>query len=182
MHRPNSNQSINRGRPQGRSLAALLIVMLLSVASITACIRNEDLTLEQREHQLETEIMCPVCDGETLDQSQSQTAQDMKQVIRDKLAAGQTNQEIKDYFVESYRTEEILAAPRARGFNLVVWIMPGVIALGGAAIVFFAFRGMRRPAGAASTAVVDRNLAPYLEQIDHDLGLGSGSKGGKADG
>ena len=74
--------------------------------------------------------MCPVCDGQTLDQSQAQLSEDMKTVIRQKIEDGDSNQQIRDYFVERYG-EIVLASPDAGGFNLIAWVMPGVIFLGG---------------------------------------------------
>jgi len=72
----------------------------------------------------------------------------------------------------------VLASPPAGGLNLLAWLMPFAISAGGAAIVFFALRGMRRPAGQARTVQLDRTLEPYLDQVDVDLGLGASSASG----
>ena len=93
-------------------------LLVLSVA--IACVSENDLTDDQRAYTLDRELMCPVCDGQTIDQSHAQIAEDMKLVVREKIAAGESNQEIRDYFVARYG-EVVLASPDASGFNLIVW-------------------------------------------------------------
>ena len=122
---------------------ALGFTALIAVILASSCVREDDLTADQRIHQLSQQLMCPVCDGQTLDQSQAQLSEDMKTVIRQKIEDGDSNQQIRDYFVERYG-EIVLASPDAGGFNLIAWVMPGVIFLGGALLVGNAFLNMRR--------------------------------------
>ena len=126
--------------------------------------------------------MCPVCDGQTLDQSQAQLSEDMKTVIRQKIEDGDSNQQIRDYFVERYG-EIVLASPDAGGFNLIAWVMPGVIFLGGALLVGNAFLNMRRrnrPNPASSEASTSdevelnapqtgREMDEYLKRADREI-------------
>ena len=116
---------------------------LIAVVLASSCVREDDLTADQRIHQLSQQLMCPVCDGQTLDQSQAQLSEDMKAVIHQKIEDGDSNQQIRDYFVERYG-EIVLASPDAGGFNLIAWVMPVVIFLGGALLVGNAFVNMRR--------------------------------------
>ena len=116
---------------------------MLSFCLNTGCVREDDLTLEQRSFQLSKQIMCPVCDGQTIDQSQSQLSKDMKNTIIDKLNKGETNKEIRDFFVSRYG-EEVLAAPSSKGINLIVWIAPIGIFIFGLLIVAHAYKNMRK--------------------------------------
>lgn len=168
MNRPVPEILVSHTRPSRRAFGAFILLLVLSI-SLAACIRDEDLTLEQRQHQLEQELMCPVCDGQTLDQSQAQISRDMKGIISEKLQTGETNAQIKDYFVARYG-EEVLASPTTGGFNLIAWLMPVLIAGGGIAILIFALRGMRKPAQ-QRTPARDQGLERYLERVDHDLGI-----------
>ncbi len=157
--------------------------------SVAACVREDDLTTDQRVYQLSTQLMCPVCDGQTLDQSQAQLSLDMQAVIREKVEEGDSNAAIREYFVDRYG-EVVLASPDAGGFNLVAWAMPVVIFLGGALLVGNAYLNMRRKkreANAASEVVVaardeDRedsvdvedDLEDYLERADREIAAAVG--------
>ena len=157
---------------QMRTIAALVLLAVLALAASAACVREDDLTAEQRAFALEKQLMCVVCNGQTIDESRSQLAADMRAAVREQIAAGKTNQEIRDYFVARYG-ESVLAAPEASGFNLLVWLMPAAIVGGGALAVFFVLKNMRRRPGAAGedgTAMADRQLSKYLEKVDEDLG------------
>ncbi len=75
-------------------------------------------------------IMCPVCQGESISTSPSETARAMLDVVAEKVAAGETDEEIIAYFVASYG-EAILLDPPFAGKTLVVWLLPlPIIALG----------------------------------------------------
>ena len=127
------------------SIASMYLVSVSLITAIlaTSCVREDDLTPDQRVYQLSQQLMCPVCDGQTLDQSQAQLSEDMKAAIRRKIEEGDSNQQIRDYFVERYG-EIVLASPDAGGFNLIAWVMPVVIFLGGSLLVGNAFLNMRR--------------------------------------
>ncbi|NQW21127.1 MAG: cytochrome c-type biogenesis protein CcmH [Chloroflexi bacterium] len=159
----------------GASAIAVLLFVLFFVT--TGCIREEDVTLEQRAHQLAGELMCPVCDGQTIDGSNAQIAQDMRLKVRDLLDGGSTNAEVKDYFVIRYG-QEILAAPSRSGFNLLAWIMPVIIVLGGIGIALITIKNMRK-AGQQAQSLNDQrqflqnDLADYLAQVDRDLVISS---------
>ena len=148
-------------------------ILFLVVMMITfGCIREEDITLEQRMHQLTNQLMCPVCDAQTIDGSNAQISQDMRAKVQELLQEGKSNSEIKDYFVLRYG-EDILAAPKGIGFNLLAWIMPIFIVLGGISIAFLALKNMRRSnTQAAMTGMPKQHeLSKYLKQVDTDLGI-----------
>ena len=67
--------------------------------------------------------MCPVCDGQTIGESQASISNDMKNIIDLQISEGKNNEEILSYFEERYGPE-ILASPPGQGFNRFVWITP----------------------------------------------------------
>lgn len=164
------------------SLLALMAVLLLVT---TSCVREDDISLEQRAHQLSGELMCPVCDGQTIDGSNAQIARDMRAKVQELLQTGESNAEIKDYFVIRYG-EEILAAPEGTGFNLLAWIVPVVIVAIGIVIALLTIKNMQRSGirHAAAVAAVEvvatenksggSDLSDYLAQVDRDLGITDG--------
>ena len=136
------NDQSTTAMPQLRRWLSILLSSFL-LLTISSCVSEDDLTADQRVYQLSQQLMCPVCDAQTLDQSQAQLSEDMKAVIRRKIEEGDSNAEIRAYFVERYG-EVVLASPDAGGFNLIAWVVPVVIFVGGALLVGHAYINMRR--------------------------------------
>jgi cytochrome c-type biogenesis protein CcmH len=84
--------------------------------------------------ELEGQLMCPICEGETLAQSTSPAAQRIKVEIQQRIAAGDTRSQIKSRLVDEWGTR-ILAAPPRHGFDLLAWLLPIVGVLGGASVL-----------------------------------------------
>ena len=148
------------------SLTVLLVISALAALSI-ACGGPEP-TLEERAYALDRELMCPVCDGQTVDQSNAQVSLDMKEVIREKLRAGESEDEILDYFSARYG-DAVLASPPTSGFSAVVWIVPPAALLVGVALLVLVMRRMKKRDTGVEPS--DTNLGDYLAQVDRDLGL-----------
>jgi len=114
---------------------------------------------------LEAELVCPVCET-TLDQSDAPVAQRMKAFIRERIAAGDTEGEIKDALVAQFGPG-VLATPPKSGFGLLAWLLPLGALVGGAIAVGLLVRtwSRRRAPPAAETP-----LSPDLEQrVDEEL-------------
>ena len=159
----------------------ILVLLAAALSVLTAnCVTEDDLTADQRVYQLSQQLMCPVCDGQTLDQSQAQLSEDMKGVIRNKIEEGETNAEIRGYFVERYG-EIVLASPDAGGFNLIAWLVPGLIFVAGALLVGNAYLNMRRRGRLAGEPITRKRvelsqastdepeLEEYLERADREM-------------
>ena len=117
-------------------LALLGAVALLLAPAALASERHPTL------NELENEVMCPVCNT-TLAQSNSDAAKAIEREIQDKIAAGWTKTQIKDFLIQQYG-ESILAAPPKHGFNLLAWLLPIVGLLGAAAVLGVAAWGWSR--------------------------------------
>ena len=70
--------------------------------------------------------MCPVCQGQTVAESNSKLALSMREVIKIKVSNGESKKEILDYFIGQYG-ETILAKPPIKGFGLLLWLTPPII-------------------------------------------------------
>ena len=114
---------------------------------------------------LEAELVCPVCET-TLDQSDAPVAQRMKAFIRERIAAGDTEQEIKDSLVAEFGSG-VLATPPKSGFGLVAWLLPlAALAAGVLTVVLLVRRWSRRRGPPGS----ERPLDPDLERrVDEEL-------------
>jgi cytochrome c-type biogenesis protein CcmH len=139
-------------------LFAVLVAALVVAAPAAASERHPTLA------ELESQVICPVCNPQTLDQSNSPIAQRMKEFIRARIAAGDTKSEIKAKLVASFG-ESVLAEPSKKGFNLLAWVLP-FVGIGAGAIVLgaLAWRWSRsRPRGAPEDARAGP-LDPELER------------------
>lgn len=96
---------------------------IISFLILISCIIPTEQTKDDLYIKLEKEIMCPVCDGQTLDQSQSLIAEDMKNSIKEKISEGYNEEEIKNYFIDRYG-QNVVAYPSTTGFNLLAYLVP----------------------------------------------------------
>lgn len=129
----------DRRQPR-RTLALLCLLALLALAWAPAARAD---ALDDRVRAIGKELRCPVCAGETVADSNAPFAVQMRGVIRQKLEAGETTDQIKAYFVARYGAE-ILLTPQTSGFTLGVWIMPVVALLIGLGVVFAVLRSWSR--------------------------------------
>ncbi|MFW6202056.1 MAG: cytochrome c-type biogenesis protein [Gemmatimonadota bacterium] len=95
--------------------------------------------LEAMTREVSSELRCVVCQGVSIEDSPSELAREMKDVVRDQLAAGRTPDQVKQYFVDTYG-EWILLEPEPTGFNLAVYLLPVLALVAGAVILFMALR------------------------------------------
>lgn len=98
-----------------------------------------DSAMEARASRLASELRCPVCQGLSIQDSPSPLAQQMKDLIRSQVLEGRSDQEIHQYFISKYG-EWVLLEPRAEGFNLLVYVLPGLALLAGAGFIAVAVR------------------------------------------
>ncbi len=140
-----------------------LLVLLTALALAAPAAAADPPTLAD----LEDEVICPTCQT-TLELSNSPVATQMRTFIRQRIAAGDSKEEIKAQLVDEFG-EGVLAAPTKSGFNLVAWLLPlaGLLAAV-VAVTFAARRYVRaRPESAAATGPP---LDPELERrVDDEL-------------
>ena len=79
-------------------------------------------------YDISDELMCPVCQGQTVAESNSKLAISMREVIKSKLKNGESKEQILSYFVKQYG-DNILAKPPLKGFNMLLWLVPPGILL-----------------------------------------------------
>lgn len=151
-------------------MRALLVAVVALVVAAPALASEQHPTLNELENQL----MCPVCQGETLAQSDSAAAAQIKRHIQQRIDGGWTRSQIKRELTAEYGTR-ILAAPPRQGWNLLAWVLPLVGILGGAAVIGFLAWGWSRkreePEHVPRSASLNgRPLDPELERrLDEEL-------------
>lgn len=119
-----------------------VVALLLMVTPVWAVQPDEmlaDPALEARARAISHDIRCPVCQGETIDDSNAPIARDLRIIIRERLVAGDSDAAVIDYIVARYG-EGVLFNPPARGVNLVLWLAGPALLLAGIAIALTAGR------------------------------------------
>ncbi|MCS7248871.1 MAG: cytochrome c-type biogenesis protein CcmH [Anaerolineales bacterium] len=113
-------------------------------------------------------LYCPVCENVPLDVCGTQACEQWRQLIRQKLAEGWSEAQIRQYFVEQYG-DRVLATPPPRGINWLAYLVPPVAILLGAWILVRAFRGRKHPPS-PSTLPQSEHLPPeVVKQIEQEL-------------
>jgi cytochrome c-type biogenesis protein CcmH len=127
-----------------RKLLAAMFFVFGGASGALAQTSAADAELEARTTAVASTLRCPVCQGESIQDSPSQLAQQMRAVVRDRLRAGESPEQIKAYFVGRYG-EWILLEPKMTGLNILLYVLPVVLVLGGLALVVMLVRRWTKP-------------------------------------
>jgi cytochrome c-type biogenesis protein CcmH len=129
-------------------------------------------SLDDGVRRVALQLQCPVCEGETVADSPSGLAADMRSVIRTKLAAGEPDQQILNEFVASYG-DSILTEPPKHGISLGVWVGPVIgVALGVVIVSVLLMNWRRSPSSRAAGAgmAVDSDVADEYHRFREEYG------------
>jgi len=133
--------------------AAALLLLALAAAAVWAA------TLDDRVYAIASRLMCPVCAGQTVAESDSAVAREMRDVIRAKLQAGETPDAILNFFVGQFG-ESVLAEPPRRGLSLLLYLGPAAGVAGGLAIAVLCIRRWTGRSGGRPAADPGGGAAP----------------------
>jgi cytochrome c-type biogenesis protein CcmH len=151
---------------------ALVLVLGLAALLVAGCggESDEPPTLAA----MEKKFICPTC-RTTLELSNAPIADRMREFIRERIAAGDSEEEIETALVAQFG-EAVLASPPKEGFNLLAWVLPlaaGAIAIAAVAVALRRWSGTRpesRPEGQSPSANGRPSLDPELERrVDEEL-------------
>jgi cytochrome c-type biogenesis protein CcmH len=119
-------------------LRAGLVAVLLACGGLALAIDTEaafdDPVLQERYEKINRELRCLVCQNQTIADSNATLAQDLRREVREMIAAGKTDDEIRDFMIERYG-DFVLYRPRMTGQNLLLWAAPGLLLLIGAVVL-----------------------------------------------
>ena len=119
-----------------------MLIVIISLVPLTAASAQETDPNEPTQDEVNAiakQLYCPVCENVPLDVCGTQACAQWRELIREKLVEGWTEDEIKEYFSNQYG-DRVLSEPPARGLNWLVYVIPPLIFLGGA---FFLYRGFK---------------------------------------
>lgn len=158
--------------------ALLLLLGVFLVTPVMAQDSDEASAVSDDEvNEVAKEVYCPVCESTPLDVCQTQACADWRDVIRTKLAEGQSKEEIFNYFADQYG-DRVLATPPREGVNWLLWIWPVAALLVGG---FFFTRYVKSLRDSATltvgeTAVASPSAEPntpdpddYISRVEQEL-------------
>jgi cytochrome c-type biogenesis protein CcmH len=139
------------GRLAGGRGAWVLLVLLASLVCLNApsagAVQPDEMlsdpVLESRARALSAELRCVVCQNQSIDDSDAPLAHDLRVLVRERLQAGDSDEEVKAYLVDRYGTFVLLSPPVARN-TFLLWTLPFVILLIGLWLGWRAVRSARR--------------------------------------
>jgi cytochrome c-type biogenesis protein CcmH len=123
----------------------LLLLLLFALAAGAAlAVQPDELmkdpALEARARALSAQLRCMVCQNESIDESEASLARDIRKLIRERIAGGESNDQVKEFLVSRYG-DFILLKPPMKAETLLLWLSaPAALAIGALAIGFAARR------------------------------------------
>lgn len=99
----------------------------------------DDPVLEERARVISQGLRCVVCQNQTIDDSSAPLARDLRLIIRERLVAGDNDEEVVAFVVNRYG-DFVLLKPPFQGETYLLWFGPALILLGGGALVFYYYR------------------------------------------
>lgn len=149
---------------------ALVLALVIAVAALSTTVSFAQDAIDAEARAIAAELQCPICSGQSVADSQSQLAQQMRSTIRQRLEMGESREQVIAYLVDRYG-EAILREPTRTGFNQVLWLLPTAgLLVGGALAAFLVYKWHnRRRRDTSVSAPIESELAAYESQFESDL-------------
>ena len=120
-----------------------LISYPITVLSVESNEILSDPELEERARAISKNLRCLVCRNENIDDSNAELAKDLRLLVRERLAIGETNKEITNYVVSRYG-EYVLLMPRFNWLNWFLWLCGPIMLISGFIVVIWSFKNKSR--------------------------------------
>jgi cytochrome c-type biogenesis protein CcmH len=156
---------------------ALMFVVIVAFLVVGSTRSTGPQSAEDRVDQVTQRIACPVCDGESVFESQNNSSRSIRNQVEELVRANELSDEEIITFIDNRFQAELLLVPKASGLDALVWALPAVGFVLGMTGLVFAFRRWRAEAdGLADPTDDDRSLvdAALAADVDQDAGEGSG--------
>jgi cytochrome c-type biogenesis protein CcmH len=153
-------------------LAAFFILVALSVIPGGVVLAQKPTPSDDEVNAIARQLFCPICENTPLDVCPTQACHDWRELIRQMLAQGKTQSEIKQYFVDHYGARVLAEPPRA-GLTWLVYIVPPLAFLIGMFLLFRAFRTWKQlrkePASAQVARPDPAGEDEYASRLEEEL-------------
>jgi cytochrome c-type biogenesis protein CcmH len=139
-----------------------LLFVLTGLATATVIAQGSTPT-DDEVNAIAKDLFCPVCENTPLDVCPTDACKEWREEIRTMLADGNSEAEIKQHFVDYYGAR-VLAEPPRSGFNWLVYVIPPIIIVAGAFVLFRAFRAWSQVPASETDNVSEGGAAPDVEE------------------
>lgn len=131
--------------------ATIIFVLVLTGLRYQTAFAQDTAPSDDDVNAIAKQLYCPVCENTPLDVCPTEACRQWRELIRQQLAEGKTEDEIKQYFVANYGAR-VLAEPPRTGFNWLLYIIPPILIAAGAFVLFRAFKEWTKPKSAAAAS------------------------------
>ena len=151
-------------------ISILIVIVAGFFTSIALAQQPAPTPSDDQVNQIAHQLYCPVCANTPLDVCPTDACRQWRNLIRQQLAQGWTEGQIKQYFVQQYGAR-VLAEPPQTGINWLIYILPPLIILAGAFILFRALRTWTKPvsSSAAFGSHEDALKDEYVARLEEEL-------------
>ena len=145
-----------------------LLILLAFIAHPAFAVQPDEMlkdpALEARARAITINLRCPVCQGESIDDSNAPISRDLRLAVRERLLAGDSDEQVIDYVTTRYG-EFVLFKPRSTGSGLVLWLAGPLMLLAGAGLAYATLRARASaPEPAKLTAAEQAELDKLLHK------------------
>jgi cytochrome c-type biogenesis protein CcmH len=153
-----------------RSLIACAFAFAVLAAPVAHAVQPDEIMAdpvkEARARDLSRELRCMVCQNQSIDDSDAPLARDLRLLVRERIAAGDSDGQVIDFLVARYG-EFVLLKPRFNPHTLLLWLVPPLALLGGGFALWRYSRRRQEPSGASgdSAAKLTAEEQARLEQL-----------------
>ena len=141
-----------------KRVSLILLAFMAFAAPAFAVLPSEQLSdpkLEARARHISQELRCVVCQNQTIDDSDAPLARDLRMILRERLLAGDTDEQAKAYLVKRYGTY-VLLKPPFQANTLLLWLGPFLVLIAGGALVGLYLMGRGRLAAPSELSADER--------------------------
>jgi len=139
-----------------RMMLAIVALVLLALPAVHAVQPDEimsDPAKEVRARDLSRELRCMVCQNQSIDDSDAPLARDLRLLVRERIAGGDSDSQVIDFLVARYG-EFVLLKPRLSPHTLLLWLLPPLALAGGGLALWFYSRRRANAGGAADPSLL----------------------------
>ena len=136
-----------------RALSSLMAIALIIGTSAAYAVHPDEIMAnpvqESRARELSRELRCMVCQNQSIDDSDAPLARDLRLLVRERIASGESNSQVIEFLVARYG-DFVLLRPRFIGVTLLLWLLPPLVLSGGSLALWLNSRRRLRLSGRSS--------------------------------